>query len=217
MNNRTVGKIGAFVTGLAVLAFAISMVFGLYINALFASCLSSVFIAIGFILLSVSLSACNENPEKKAVGAVGVAFSVIYAVLIFIVYYSEITTVRMNGALSKEALSIISYDYLGSLFFNYNLLGYAFMGLATFFIGFSVIPKDKGDKVFRGMLWGHGVFFISCFIVPMLPVFTTETSSIVGTVLLETWCAYFLPVCILGYRYFHKQLKAQPCDTCITH
>ena len=204
MNNRAVGRIGAFVTGLAVLVFSASMFFGLFLNTIFLSCLASIFIAIGFVMFSAALFSCNKDKESKAVGASGMAFSIIYAVLIFVVYFAEITTVRINGSLSHEALSIISYGYLGSLFFNYNLLGYGFMGLATFFLGFAVLLKDKGDKFLRGLLWGHGVFFVSCFVVPMFPIFTAGTSSIVGTILLEVWCAYFLPICVLGHRYFHK-------------
>lgn len=202
MNNGTFGKAGAVITGLAVLSFSVSMIFGLFYNAIFASCLSSIFIAIGFVFFIVSIFACNKNPERKAVGLAGIAFAVIYAVIIFLVYYAECTTVRMNGTLSEETLSIISYGYLGSLFFNYDLLGYAFMGLSTFLIAFTLEPESKGDKALRGMLWGHGIFFLSCLIVPMFPVFTSGASNIPGTILLEIWCAYFLPVCILGYKYF---------------
>lgn len=206
MNNMTVGKTGAAITGLAVLSFSISMIVGLFFNTIFACCLSSIFIAIGYVLFAISLFTHKDIPEKKAVGLSGIAFAVIYAVIIFIVYYAECTTVRMNTALSDEALSIISYGYLGSLFFNYDLLGYAFMGLSTFLISFVVEPRDKGDKAFRLLLRIHGIFFLSCLLVPMFPIFTAGTSNVPGTILLEIWCAYFLPVCILGFRYFKKNV-----------
>lgn len=202
--NQKVGKAGAVITGLSVLSFAVSMIVGLFTDTLFASCLSSIFIAVGFIPFMCALAAVNQNEERKAVGFAGIAFSVVYAVIVFLVYYAECTTVRMNPALSEEALSIISYGYLGSLFFNYDLLGYAFMGLSTFLMAFSVQPLNKADRALRIMLWIHGIFFLSCLIVPMLPVFHKGTGNLAGTILLETWCAYFLPVCILGYRYFSK-------------
>lgn len=203
--NRTVGKIGAAVTGIAVLAFALSMIVGLFIKgSTFASCFSSIFIAIGFIPFMCSIFAINNKDDTKAVGFTGMAFAAIYGVIIFLVYYSECTTVRMNSYLSKEALSIISYGYIGSLFFNYDLLGYAFMALSTFLIAFTVKPENKTDRILRLMLWIHGIFFISCLIVPMFPVFKADTSSITGIILLETWCLYFLPVCILGFKYFQK-------------
>lgn len=202
--NKTVGKIGAGITGISVLLFAISMIVRFVINdvGIFLSCLSSLFIAIGFVIFICSVISVNNKTEYRAVGISSMAFAVIYAVIIFLVYYAQITTVRMND-LSKEILTIISYGQIGSLFFNYDLLGYAMMALSTFLAAFAVEPKDKGDRVFRLLLWIHGVFFISCLIVPMFPVFKAGTSIIPGTILLEIWCAYFLPLCLLGFLYFN--------------
>ena len=153
----------------------------------------------------VSLFAVNDDVDKRAVGLSGIAFAAVYAVIIFLVYFAECTTVRLNTALSSETLSIISYGYIGSLFFNYDLLGYGFMGLSTFLIGFTVKADDKASKALRLLLLIHGVFFFSCLIVPMFPVFKAGTSNVPGTILLETWCLYFLPVCILGYKYFSRK------------
>jgi len=83
----------------------------------------------------------------------------------------------------------------------------AFLGALRFFIGFTVKPKSKGDRAFRSMLWIHGVFFMPCLIMPMTGVFTTNTHIAVGTVILEFWCAFFLPVCILGWKYFELKEK----------
>lgn len=200
--NINMGKIGSTITGIAVLAFAISMIIS---ESVFAGCLSSIFIAIGFIPFMCSIFAVNKRPDNKAVGYTGVAFAAVYAVIILLVYYAECTTVRMNTSLSNEALSIISYGYTGSLFFNYDLLGYAFMALTTFIMAFLVEPLHKADRVFRLMLWIHGIFFLSCFFVPMFPVFTVGTNDLAGVILLEVWCAYFIPVCILGYQYFNRK------------
>lgn len=199
------GKIGSFITGAAVLAFAISMIIGLFSDALFASCLSSMFIAIGFLPFMIALYSLNEEKEKKACGIAGIAFAIIYAILIFIVYYAECTTIRMNEGLSEETLSIISYGHLGSLFFNYDLLGYAFMALSTFLLGTTINAGNKRDKCFKAMLMIHGIFFICCLFIPMFPVFTAGTSNLIGTILLEIWCIYFLPICVLGYGYFNER------------
>lgn len=199
--NIKLGKISSLVTGIAVFLFALSMIFG----TIYTSCLSSIFIAIGFIPFMCSIFAVSKKDDSKAIGYTGIAFAAVYAVLIFLVYYAECTTVRMNTALIEEALSIISFGYGGSLFFNYDLLGYAFMALTTFLMAFLVEPLSKSDRVFRAMLWIHGIFFISCFIVPMFPVFTASTSEatdMTGVILLEIWCAYFIPICVLGYKYF---------------
>ncbi|HHV95434.1 MAG TPA: hypothetical protein GXX37_02995 [Clostridiaceae bacterium] len=208
MMNFIIGKIGAVVTGIAVLAFAISMIIGLVaVDSLFASCLSSIFIAIGFVPFMCSLLTINKNDDIKAVGYSGIAFAVIYAVIIFLVYYAECTTVRLNASLSDEALSIISFGYTGSLFFNYDLLGYAFMSLSTFLMAFAVEPETKYDKIFKWMLWIHGAFFLPCILIPLFPVFTESTDSIIGTIILEFWCIYFIPVCILGFGYFKRKEK----------
>jgi len=200
--NTIIGKISSAVTGIAVLAFAISMVFA---EGIFASCLSSMFIAMGFVPFMCAVFAVSKSDDKKAAGYAGAAFAVIYATIIFLVYYAECTTVRMNSSLSEEALSVISFGYTGSLFFNYDLLGYAFMALSTFLMGFLVEPLSKADRTFRWMLWLHGIFFLSCFFVPLFPVFKAGTNDFIGTILLEIWCAYFLPICILGYRYFDRK------------
>lgn len=210
--NRLAGKIGSLVTGASVLSFAVSMIVALFYPSTFSSCFSSIFIAIGFVPFMCALYSLNDKDEYRAIGLSGIAFAAIYAVIILLVYYAECTTVRMNSSLSEEALSIISYGYLGSLFFNYDLLGYAFMALSTFLISFTVQPRSRGDKALKWMLRIHGVFFFSCLIVPLFPVFTRETGNIAGTVLLEIWCAYFLPVCILGFRYFNHSNGKQQVD-----
>ena len=200
--NHQFGKIGAIATGIAVLAFAISMIFG----TLFTSCLASMFIALGFMPFVCALAAVSPGQDRKTAGLTAIGFAAVYAVIIFLVYFAEMTTVRMNTSLSSEALSIISYGHAGSLFFNYDLLGYGLMALSTFCIAFTIRPQDKGDKALRALLMIHGVFFISGLIIPMLPLFTETAAGgdMFGTLILEFWCAYFLPICILGYRYLSK-------------
>ena len=125
--------------------------------------------------------------------------------LFFVVYFAQCTTVNLHPELDKEVLSIIDYGSTGSLFFNYDLLGYGFMALATFFVGFTVDKSRKGGKALAMLLKIHGIFFPCCLIIPMFPVFTSGTDSIYGIILLVFWCVYFLPICVLGYRYFREK------------
>jgi hypothetical protein len=210
MTNIKTGQIGAAVTGVSTAAFAFAMITGLATGAdtSAVSYFVCIFIAVGYVMFSASVVAPTKERQLTATGLVGLAFAVVYVLLIIIVYYSMLTTVRMNGgSLSEETLSIISYNHLGSLFFNYDLLGYGFMGLSTFFIGFSIMPRTKGDRALRVLLRIHGVFFVSCLIMPMFPIFTAEMEGgeIIGTLALVAWSAYYLPVCILGWRYFRKE------------
>jgi hypothetical protein len=209
MSNNKLGKIGAVITGVSVMSFAFAMLIGLVtgLNTSYISYFVCIFIAVGYIIFAAAFTAPGKDKPLTAAGLAGMAFAVVYAVFIFIVYYAMLTTVRMNNELSAETLSIISYEHLGSLFFNYDLLGYGFMGLSTFFIGFTVTPKNKSDRVLRLLLWIHGIFFISCLLMPMFPIFTPDMvgGDVIGTFVLLVWCSYFSPVCILGWKYFKSE------------
>lgn len=204
MKNTTMGKVGSTITGLAIISFAVSMIVGLFLDTIFVSCFSSIFIALGFVPFMAALNTISADKSQKACQISAMCFATVYAVLVFIVYYAECTTVRLNAELSEETISVISYGHLGSLFFNYDLLGYAFMALSTFLTGLNLKVFDKSSKLLKILLMIHGVFFISCLFVPMFPIFTPGVSSSVGTILLLIWCIYFLPICVLGYQYFAK-------------
>ena len=132
--NEKIGKYGSLLAGISVLVFAISMVFSLIKenSGAFISYFSCIFLAIGYLIFICSLYSINKKDDKKALGIIGLSFGIVYSVIIFIVYYAQCTTVNLNSNLSSETLSIIDYSKLGSLFFNYDLLGYGFMALSTF-------------------------------------------------------------------------------------
>jgi hypothetical protein len=211
MANIKIGKIGAIVAGVNVAVFAVMCVgLALGLDTTAVGVFFCMFLAIGYVMFAAALAAPSKDEPLTAAGLAGLAFSVIYAILVLIVYYATLTTVRLHGALGEEMLSIISIKHLGSLFFNYDILGYGFMALSTFFIGFTIIPKTKGDRVLRLLLWIHGIFFVPCFLFPMFPVFTPDMAggNVIGALLLVVWCAYFLPICILGWRHFDLVEKA---------
>ena len=103
----------------------------------------------GFVPIVCAFAALSDK-EKKAAAYTAVAFAAVYAVLIALVYYAQITTVRLS-ALSSEAYGLLSYTEFG-LFFNYDLLGYAFMSLSTFFVSFALTPGDRGDGWLKWLL-----------------------------------------------------------------
>lgn len=208
--DHKLGMIGAGVTGAAVLGFALSMAVGFWTPTLYLSCFASMWIALGYVALAAALGATRREPGRGGMALTGLAFAAMYAVTVCLVYFAQCTTVRMDGGLSPQALALIGYATPGSLFFNYDLLGYAFMALSTFFCGFLVRDGVRWARPLRWMLWLHGAFFLPCLLMPMLPVFAGGgDSQAYGTILLEGWCAYFLPVCLLALGYFRALGRAK--------
>lgn len=198
--NRKVGIYSSIITLLAVLGFAVSMIIG----SDFGSYISSMFIAWGFVPMICSFASYSEK-ETEAVSYTAIAFAAVYAVLIMVVYFAQLTAVRLSQ-LSKQASQILDYKNFG-LFFSYDLLGYAFMALATFFIAFTIQATNKPDKWLKILLLIHGIFALSGVIMPMLGIFTADMpgGDLIGVLVLEFWCAYFASVCILSFLYFRKQ------------
>jgi hypothetical protein len=199
--NKKVGVYSSVVTLIAVLGFAFSMIVG----SNFAGYLSSLFIAWGFVPMICAFAAHGKK-ELKAAGYTAIAFAAIYSVFVGLVYFAQLTTIRLSQ-LSEQANAILNYQNLGSLFFNYDLFGYAFMALSTFFIGLTIQIKTGIDKWLKRLLLIHGVFAIFCVLFPILGIFKTgmEGGNIIGVIVLEFWCVYFCPICILSFKYFQKQ------------
>jgi hypothetical protein len=162
------------------------------------------FIAFSFIPMIVAF-AIYSKPENKAAAYTAMIFAGIYAVFILLVYFAQVTTVRMSS-LNEQAAQIISSQKFG-LFFNYDLLGYGIMALSTFFIGLTIDGKSNGDKWLKWFLLIHGVFFVSSFILPVIGVFSTdiEQSNRIGPMIQTFWCIYFSTVGVLSFLYFKKK------------
>ncbi len=81
------------------------------------------------------------------------------------------------------------------------------MAIATFFAGLILNVKSKSDKWLKYLLLIHGIFAISCFIMPMLGLFRADMTGAnwVGTAILEFWCVFFIPISILSFLHFKKQ------------
>lgn len=180
---------------IAVICFAVSMLFGFD----FGSYFFSMFIAFSFVAMICGYAHFAEKDVKLA-GFVSVAFSIIYATIILFVYFAQLTTVRLND-LTHQAAALLDFQQCG-LLFNYDLLGYGVMSLAALFAGLTIKSQTKADKWLKYLLMVHGVFFISCLIVPMLGVFKADQPTWIGIAVLEFWCLYFCPVSILSFLHF---------------
>ena len=201
--NQQIPKIGAAIVIVTVFLFAVFMI----VDFSFGSYLVCMFLPIGYIMMAAGFQ--HESAEEQQVSAnVGMAFSAIYAVLIFLVYFAQTTSVRLED-LNAQTIKILDFQR-GGLLFNYDLLGYGMMALSTFFVGLSIKAESKSDKWLKYLMMLHGVFFISCFIMPMTGVFTSMANgdnSNGSTIALLFWCAYFIPIGILSYRHFGKEKR----------
>ncbi len=193
--NKKIGLYSSAINFIAVISFALSMLFDFDYGSYF----SSMFIAFSFVPMMCGYAYFSEKKVKLA-GYVSVAFVAIYTAIILLVYFAQLTTVRLND-LTQQATVLLDFQQCG-LLFNYDLLGYAVMSLATFFAGLTVKPQTKIDKWLKYLLMVHGVFFISCLIVPMLGVFKADSPRWIGVAVLEFWCLYFCPISILSFLHF---------------
>lgn len=193
--NKKIGVYSSAVNFIAVACFALSMLFGFDYGSYF----SSMFIAFSFVLMMCGYAFFAEK-ETKLAGYVSMAFSAIYTVIILLVYFAQLTTVRLNE-LTQQAVRLLDFQQCG-LLFNYDLLGYAIMSLATFFAGLTVTARTKADRWLKYLLMIHGVFFISCLIAPMLGLFKANSPTWAGVAVLEFWCLYFCPISILSFLHF---------------
>lgn len=199
--NRIIARIGSGIVTAAVFLFAVCLI----IDVPFGSYLVCMFLPVGYIMLAAGLH--DESDENRRVAAnTGMAFAVVYAVLIFLVYFAQTTSVRLGG-LSEQAQSILDFQR-GGLMFSYDLLGYGMMALSTFFMGLSVQADGRADKWMKALMMIHGVFFFGCFIMPMTGAFSGMSdgrTNTGGVAALVAWCAYFLPIGMLAYRHFGKK------------
>ena len=197
-----IGKIGSAVVLLGVLAFAACMLTGPI-----ALCYgASIAIAFGLVLMNSAFYRFSR-PDAKVAAMCAVAFGVMYAFCNSLVYFVQLSTVR-NTALTGIVLQLLDYRTFGMMF-DLDMLGYCLMALSTFFAGLTIRVRDKGDQALKILLLVHGIFAPMCFAMPILGLFSANMQGAdwIGTAILEFWCAYFLPIGILSYRYFSRAEK----------
>ncbi len=198
--NRLIARIGAAIVTVTVLLFALCMI----VDFTFGSYLVCMFLPLGYLMTAVGFQQESEQ-DRRVAATVGVVLAAVYATLILLVYYAQTTTVRTE-TLNEQATTVLDYRR-GGLLFNYDLLGYGMMALSTFFIGLSMRAERKADKWLKALLLIHGVFFLSCFVLPMTGMFGAMADGGAGnggTAALLCWCAYFLPIGILSFLHFRK-------------
>lgn len=196
-------KIGAYASAInlfAVIGFAISML----ISSDLGSYLSSIFIAFSFVIMICSFTHYSGEGSRVA-SLSAMAFGIMYALCNSIVYFIQLSTVR-NSVLTDQAASLLDFQRFG-MAFNIDMLGYCLMSISTFFIGLTLETKTPADRWLKWLLIVHGVFAISCFIIPILGLFGSATpgSDMIGVLILEFWCLYFAPIGVLSILHFSRK------------
>lgn len=96
--NQRIPRIGAVIVAAAVVLFAICMI----VNFPFGSYFVCMFLPIGYIMMAAGFQ--HESGEERRVSAnVGMVFAAIYAALIFLVYFAQTTSVRLES-LDEQAI-----------------------------------------------------------------------------------------------------------------
>jgi len=130
MDKKVVYKMGfwsAVLVTLTVFGFALFIIISFWgLDTKLYSFISCFFIAPSFVALMVS-NHYYSAVDKKVWSQLGLAFAIIYAVLVSIVYYLQITVVYNNSLqLSPEIIKFLEFTP-GSTMFAIDMLGYAFM------------------------------------------------------------------------------------------
>lgn len=199
--NKMIPKAGSAIVTATVFLFAIFLIINYSMGSFFV-CL---ILPIGFIMMTAGLHGECED-DRKVAANIGLILAAVYATLIMLVYFTQLTTVN-NEQLNEQAANLLDFSKFG-LIFNYDLLGYGVMALSTFFTGLSMKPKNKTDKWLRALMIIHGVFYFSCTFMPITGMFAKMSSDgegIGGRLALVAWCVYFLPVGILSFLHFRKR------------
>ena len=199
--NKMIPKAGSAIVTATVFLFAMFLIINYSMGSFFV-CL---ILPIGFIMMTAGLHGECED-DRKVAANIGLILAAVYATLIMLVYFTQLTTVN-NEQLNEQAANLLDFSKFG-LIFNYDLLGYGVMALSTFFTGLSMKPKNKTDKWLRALMIIHGVFYFSCTFMPITGMFAKMSSDgegIGGRLALVAWCIYFLPVGILSFLHFRKR------------
>ena len=159
-----------------------------------------------FVVLMGSIHAWAAEP-KRVYSRIGLSFAVVYAVIILVDYFVQLTVVLPSlQAGETDGLSLFTqYDPHG-LFIALESLGYAMLTIALLFAA----PAFADGRVERAIRW----LFVSAF---MLMVAAFVGLAVVGrdlvafevTVLLITWAVLIPSGALLGV-VFRRAAEASP-------
>jgi hypothetical protein len=102
---------------------------------------------------------CYASESKKVFSLVGLSFAIIYATLISLNYFIQLTFVNQ----STFDVSIFSMTNPQSMMWVIEVLGYFFMGLATLFAA-PVFGSDGIEKIIKWLFIVNGILGIGALL-----------------------------------------------------
>ena len=110
----------------------------------------SLLLACAFVTMMAALHQASPS-TKKAVSQAAMAFATMYATLVTLVYFVQLTLVGPRMAAGEMAeIEFLRFVPYRSFLFSIDLLGYSFMSLATLFAAFALpdIPAARRPRIF---------------------------------------------------------------------
>ena len=206
MVGKSVSKLGfwsavlSFVFAIAYIAAQIAEILG-YLGppggptSLFFLMFPSFFLPFSFVILAVCIHHI-ATADKKIFSQIGIAFSIIYSVLILIVYYTQLTLIipnQMGGTL--KGFEPFLFTPFNSFLFGLDVLGYGIMNLATLFFAF-VFERKGPEKRIWWFLFLNGIMFPTNMLSTVYPPILFADS---------TWAVTFPVSMILLAVYFKRK------------
>lgn len=154
----------------------------------------SIFLASSFVILMISIH-YYASEEKKIWSHIGLIFATIYAVLISIVYYTQLTWViphMLQG--TEEQISAFIFKSFDSFLYAVDVLGYSFMSLSTLFAA-PVFVEGRLERTISWFLIANGL------LIPFLSLQMYYPALIYGAAL---WVITFPTSTILLAMLFRR-------------
>lgn len=132
----------------------------------------SLLLAPSFVALMVGVHATAPD-ERRVWSRLGLSFGTIYAVLVGLVYFVQLTFVLPRMLEGRtEGIELLLFEPFDSFLYSVDLLGYSFMSLATLFASAVFSGRGEGaQRAARSFLLANGLlipFLVLQLYVPAL-------------------------------------------------
>lgn len=116
----------------------------------------SILLGSSFLVLLVSIHQAAP-PDRKVWSQAALAFGTVYAVLISLTYFVQLTFVGPRIAAGRtEGIEVLLFEPFDSFLYSVDLLGYSFMSVATLFAS-QVLTGGGLERAARRFLIANGL------------------------------------------------------------